>query len=230
MIDAGAFLGDYAEMQAHFTAQARLAGVIVINKTDLVSLAERRAVEATLSRLNPAARIITARYGSVPAEIFTVAAVSNSSSAHDHDHDHDHHHNETHDHDGCIDVTCTHPDHHHDHGHDHSHDHSHDHAHEDALGFASWSGTLDTICDIDALRHVLDAAAEGHFGSIARLKGLARSGRGWVQFDVAGHRASVAAFAAAAGEQARVIVIGRNLDEAGLSMAFAGCALRLAAE
>lgn len=240
MIDAGAFLGDYAEMQAHFTAQARLAGVIVINKTDLVSAAERRTVEATLSRLNPAARIITARYGSVPTEIFTTASASTSLAAydhdhdrdhghdHDHDHDHDHNHNHnhdhTHDHDGCIDVTCNHPDHHHD------HNHSHDHAHEDALGFASWACTLDTICDIDALRRVLDAAAEGHFGSIARLKGLARSGRGWVQFDVAGHRASVAAFAAADDEQARVIVIGRNLDEAGLSLAFAGCAMRLAAE
>lgn len=227
MIDAGAFLGDYAEMQAHFTAQARLAGVIVINKTDLVSLAERRAVEATLSRLNPAARIIAARYGSVPAEIFAggTAQPSPASQAQEaQEHGHEHAHEHEHDDGGCIDVTCTHPDHH------HNHDHAHDHAHEDALGFASWAGTLDTICDLDALRRVLDAAAEGHFGTIARLKGLARSGRGWVQFDVAGHRASVAAFAAPDGEQPRVIAIGRNLDEAGLSLAFAGCALRLAAE
>ena len=222
MIDAGAFLGDYAEMQAHFTAQARLAGTIIINKTDLVSPAERHTVETTLTRLNPDARIITARYGAVSAEIFAGAMPETQAiDADDHDH-------ARHDHHDCDHATCNHPDHHHDHDHDHHHDH--DHAHQDALGFASWASTLDSVCEIDALRRVLDAAADGKFGTIARLKGLARSGRGWVQFDVAGHRASVTAFVAPADEQPRVIVIGRDLDEAGLATAFAACALRLAAE
>ncbi len=226
MIDAGAFLGDYAEMQAHFTAQARLAGTIIINKTDLVSAAERRTVETTLTRLNPDARILTARYGAVPADIFAgtktpLTEIDAPASTHDHP-PHDHAAHAHHDHHDCDHATCNHP--------EHDHDHSHDHAHQDALGFASWSSTLDSVCDIDALRRVLDDAADGQFGIIARLKGLARAGRGWVQFDVAGHRASVTAFAAPADEQPRVIAIGRDLNEAALATAFAGCALRLAAE
>ncbi|HQT84887.1 MAG: hypothetical protein B7Z58_07350 [Acidiphilium sp. 37-64-53] len=266
MIDASAFLGDFAEMQGHFTAQAKLASLLIVNKTDLVSAAERDLVEETLQRLNPDVRIITARYGSVPAEVFAATTkarkdptaadderaatpaptvrhvqeyeakpapvlphspaaaptpapqqVNHAPQAHNHDHAHDH---AAHDHAACTDTGCDHPDHHHD----------HDHAHQDALGFSSWAGTLDNICDADALRHVLDAAAAGNFGSIARLKGLARIGRGWVQFDIAGHRASMGAFAAPADEEPRVIAIGRNLDEAGLAAAFAGCSMRLAAE
>lgn len=270
MIDASAFLGDYAEMQGHFSAQARLASLLIVNKTDLVSAAERDTVEETLQRLNPDARIITARYGAVPADLFATTKARKDPTAaddaralakpapirhvaehqpkpaplapapivpvsivpasitpahdhddhgHDHHHHHDHHHDHGHDH-TCTDTGCSHPD----------HDHGHDHAHQDALGFGSWAGTLDTIIDTDALRHVLDAAAAGEFGTIARLKGLARSGRGWVQFDIAGHRASICAFAAPADEQPRVIAIGRNLDEAGLAAAFSGCSMRLAAE
>jgi putative photosynthetic complex assembly protein 2 len=261
MIDASAFLGDYAEMQAHFSAQARLASLLVVNKTDLVSAAERDTVEETLQRLNPDAQIVTARYGSVPAEVFALGSKTRKDPTaadderaaikpapirhiaeyqakpttptpapapiaytpnHDHDHQdhgHDHHHHD-HDQTACTDTACNHPD----------HDHGHDHAHQDALGFNSWAGTLDTICDADAIRRVLDAACAGDFGTIARLKGLARSGRGWVQFDIAGHRASICAFAAPANEEPRVIAIGRNLDEAGLAAAFAGCSMRLAAE
>ncbi|MGC9268939.1 putative photosynthetic complex assembly protein PuhE [Acidiphilium sp.] len=266
MIDASAFLGDYAEMQAHFSAQARLASLLIVNKTDLVSAAERDTVEETLQRLNPDVRIITARYGAVPADAFALSSKTRKDptaadderdaapristqrheseyqpkpsvplqaqatpraapapvvapEAHD-DHAHTHHDHAEHHHTGCTDSACTDPDHHHD----------HDHAHQDALGFASWAGTLDTICDADALRRVLDAAVAGDFGTIARLKGLARSGRGWVQFDIAGHRASICAFAAPADEQPRVVAIGRNLDDAGLAAAFAGCSMRLAAE
>jgi len=75
---------------------------------------------------------------------------------------------------------------------------------------------------------VIEAAARGTFGPVARLKGLARVGRGWIQFDVAGHHASMAAFAAAEGEAPRVVAIGRDLDEPGLAAAFAGCELHLA--
>lgn len=99
----------------------------------------------------------------------------------------------------------------------------------DALGFASWNAALAPHCDADALAKVLDAAVAGHFGQVARLKGLARVGKGWIQFDVAGGKKSMTAFAASAAETARVVAIGSALDAAGLDAAFAGCALGIAA-
>ncbi|GAA1906079.1 GTP-binding protein [Streptantibioticus ferralitis] len=50
--------------------QVEFADVIVLNKTDLVDAAQSAQLRATLSRLNPPARIITARHGRVaPHEI-----------------------------------------------------------------------------------------------------------------------------------------------------------------
>lgn len=110
--------------------QIAFADVIVLNKTDLVTEDELRAVEATVHAINPAAKIHrTQRSGVDLAEVLDRGAFDLKRAlendphfleAHDHDHDHvcgpdcdhDHHH---HDHDG------------HDyHGHEHHH-HGHDH-------------------------------------------------------------------------------------------------------
>ncbi len=230
LIDAGAFLADFAEMQAHLTVQARLASLVVINKTDLVSPTERLLVEATLHRLSPETRLVTACYGAVPPDALTPRPAPDA--AHPHDHEHDHHAHEHHDHapDHAHHHDAAHGHHDHDdHEHDHDHDHEHhEHDHGAAAGFVSWHGTLGPLCDAEAIGRVIEAAARGTFGPVARLKGLARVGRGWIQFDVAGHHASMAAFAAAEGEAPRVVAIGRDLDEPGLAAAFAGCELHLA--
>lgn len=113
--------------------QIAFADVIVLNKTDLVSEDELRAVEATVRAINPAAKIHrTQRSGVDLAEVLDRGAFDLTRAlendphfleAHDHDHDHvcgpdcDHDHHHHHDHDG------------HDHdGHDHHHGHhGHDH-------------------------------------------------------------------------------------------------------
>jgi putative photosynthetic complex assembly protein 2 len=206
VIDAGAFLADYATLPAHFAAQARLASTLVINKADLVSGAEKMAVAETLRRLNPAVTIVTARYGHVdaaPVELPRIALVHN----HD-EHEHDHHDHAHHDHD--------------------EHEHHHNHA-ESELGFTSWHTELTEPCNADALQALLDAVVRGKFGEILRVKGLAKSGAGWLHFDVAGGRASMTAFAAAAGETPRVVAIGRSINETTLQAAFAACGTKLAA-
>jgi G3E family GTPase len=208
VIDAGAFLADYATLPAHFAAQAKLASTLVINKADLVTAAERMAVAETLRRLNPAVNIVTARYGHIdaaPVELPRIALV-HSHNAHEHEH-HDHAH-EHHDHD--------------------THEHHHNHA-ESELGFTSWHTDLAEPCTADALQAVLDAVVKGKFGDIVRMKGLAKSGNGWLHFDVAGGRASMTAFAAGAGETARVVAIGKNINETTLQAAFAACGTKLAA-
>jgi putative photosynthetic complex assembly protein 2 len=234
VIDAGAFLADYAALPAHFAAQARLASTLIINKADTVSPATLEAVAETLRRLNPAVAIFAARYGQTAATPMTVLALvphnhdAHSHDAHSHDaHSHDAHSHDAHSHDAhCHDDHCTHAGH--DHGQDESHAHheAHEHVHAaDALGYTSWSTNLTAPVDAQALSALLDQIARGRFGQVKRVKGIARAAAGWLAFDLAGGRPSISAFAAAAGEVARCVAIGAGLDEPGLEHAFAGCAL-----
>ena len=114
--------------------------------------------------------------------------------------------------------------------HDHSHDHHHDHDLEVALGLKSWSTALAGSFDASRLRPLLEKIAAGDFGEVDRVKGIARAGGGWVQFGVAGGRATMAAFAARDDETPRVVAIGKSVDEDGLLAAFetAGIAPALA--
>jgi G3E family GTPase len=196
VIDAGAFLRDFARMPEYFEAQAALAPTLIVNKTDLASPAELQMIATTLRAINPAAVILAATYGVVretpapPAPV--VPAVAHSRAEH-HRHDHA--------------------------GHE---DHDHDH-HEVALGLQSWSSALAGPCDPQDLHALLQAVATGHYGEVDRVKGLTRAGDGWIHFDVAGGRSSMAAFAPRDGEQPRVVAIGRSVDRARLQAAFAAC-------
>jgi putative photosynthetic complex assembly protein 2 len=207
IIDAGAFLKDYATLPAHFAAQARLGQSLIINKADLVSPAERMAVAETLRRLNPTVKIFAARYGEVEAEPMS-AVYLKLVTPHEH-HEHDHH-----DHD-CAAHGCT-----------EAHDHEHDHV---GLGFVSWNTSIAAPCDADRLQAVLDGIVRGEFGDILRVKGITRTAYGWMSFDVAGGRASLSAFAAGPHEQARMLAIGRTIAEAKLEDAVANCAIKQAA-
>jgi len=217
VIDAGAFLRDYARMPAHFVATTRLAARLIINKCDLVSPAELRVIAATLRRLNPSVAIVPAMFGieqaGEPERELTALMPNTAEAAHEH-HDLVEGH-------GAED----HADHHHaDHHHaEHPHgEHSHGEA---ALGLSAWSRPLGFACDAGALEGVLIKVAEGGFGRVERVKGIARAGDGWVHFDVAGGRPSMAAFAPAENEAARVVAIGREVDEPGLQAAFDACAV-----
>jgi putative photosynthetic complex assembly protein 2 len=194
VIDAGAFLRDFARMPEYFEAQAALAPTLIVNKTDLASPAELSMITTTLRAINPAAAILAATYGvvreapAVPAPV--AAAVAHSHSEH----------------------------HHHDHAEHHDHDH-----HEVALGLQSWSSALAGPCDPQDLHALLQAVVVGDYGEVDRVKGLTRAGGGWIHFDVAGGRSSMAAFAPRDGEQPRVVAIGRSVDRARLQAAFAAC-------
>jgi len=97
--------------------QIAFADVVVLNKTDLVTPEELRAVEATVRAINPTAKIHrTERSGVDLAEVLDRGAfdlkralesdphfLDADDHGHGHDHAHDHHHHDGHDH-------------HHDHG------------------------------------------------------------------------------------------------------------------
>ena len=97
------------------------------------------------------------------------------------------------------------------------------------LGLKSWSTLLPANCTAEGLNELLEHVAGGRFGQVERVKGVARAGSGWVRFDVAGGRASMTAFAAGKDEAARVVAIGRAVDEERLAAAFAACSIEDAA-
>ena len=209
VVDAGAFLHDYARMTAHFEAQVRVASTLIVNKVDVATEAELRLVMQTVRAINPNAAIVGASYGVVQAGALPSAASARpvpvlAEASH---HRHEHHH-----------------------GHEHHHDHDHGHHGEEALGLTAWSSSLGPECDAQGLSDVLDAVALGAFGGVERVKGIARAGAGWIRFDVAGGRPSMAAFAPREDEQPRVIAIGRRVDEARLQAAFAACAAKYVAD
>lgn len=95
LIDAGGFLSAYARMPEYFSAQANIAPVLIVNKADLATPAELQTVEQTLRALNPAARIVPARFGVVEDASALKAQTVLASDLHDedeHEHAHDHDH------------------------------------------------------------------------------------------------------------------------------------------
>jgi magnesium-protoporphyrin IX monomethyl ester aerobic oxidative cyclase len=81
VVDAAAFLGDYARRPEYFAAQARLAPMFIVNKTDLVAPAEYAVVETTLRALNPQAAIFPASWGAVENAALAQASVTRFQAA-----------------------------------------------------------------------------------------------------------------------------------------------------
>ncbi|MER0238627.1 putative photosynthetic complex assembly protein PuhE [Fulvimarina sp. MAC8] len=215
VIDAGAFLADYARMPDYFDVQARIAPVFILNKIDLVSDSELSAVRETLIALNPKAKILPARYGAVEEELIPSQAIYVHSGANEeldagNDHEtHGHHH---HDHGPA----------HHEHGHEgHDHHHGHGHHHpEPGLGLGSWSRSLTRPIATDELSARLHMVARGDAGRVDRMKGIAKSGEGWMRFDIAGGRVSMSVHIPQKNEAARALAIGKDLNASKLDRLF----------
>jgi putative photosynthetic complex assembly protein 2 len=191
VIDAAAFLTDYARLKEYFTIQASLAPAFILNKTDLVDAAELDAVTGTLLSINPHAEILPARHGAIdPARMTATKPL----------------------------VVATTNDHHHDH-HEHGHQHGHHHA-PAALGFENMSVALDRSIPVAEIRATLDRLVAGEAGRIERLKGLVPSGEGWLRFDIAGGRASIMIHAPREEETPRVMAIGTALDRVAITAMF----------
>lgn len=232
VIDASAFLRDFARLPDYFETQARLSPAFIVNKTDLVSADELQTVQDTLRALNPAAPIVSAIHGDLPREVLDgLFSRPDAQSARpgQPQHQDEHHHEQDHAHGDELGHAQGHahgPTQRHEPWHEHEHDHDHDHEgghpvhdHEIALGLTSWSMRLERPCNIQSLREVLKRTANGAYGEVDRLKGIARTGDGWIHFDVAGGRAAIAAFAPHGEELPRVTAIGRSIQEERLAAA-----------
>ncbi len=207
--------------------QIAFADQIVLNKTDLVSPADLKMIEARIRRINPLAPIHRAERSNVPLDAilgrggfdldriislepdFLNPAHGEPGHVHDDDcddHGHDHHH--------------------HDHDH-HHHDHEPASIHDDAIKGISLR--LDRPINGDRITRWLDALLADQGPDILRAKGI---------IDVAGEDRRLVFQAVHMimesdlqrpwkdGEErySRLVFIGRNLDEAALKAGFEACA------
>jgi putative photosynthetic complex assembly protein 2 len=200
VLDAGAFLTDFGRMARHMRTQIAASSRVILNKTDVVSAATLAMVAETVHGIAPVARVVPARFGL--ADETANLAMHDAAQP-------------------CCDK--------HAHGHAQAKfnglvaDYDADQGHG-VLGLTSWSTALHAPCDADGLQNVLEAVVLGRFGQVERMKGVVRSGTGWVRFDVAGGRPSMAEFAPNRKESGRVVAIGRQVDEERLRAAFKACA------
>lgn len=211
--------------------QIAFADVIVVNKTDLVTEDELRAVEATVRAINPSAKIHrTQRSGVDLAEVLDRGAFDLKRAlendphfleAHDHDHDHvcgpdcdhDHHH---HDHDG-----------HDHHGHEHHH-HGHDHVspiHDVTVQSVSLRGG-----EMDPKKFFpwIEKVTQLEGPNILRLKGIVAFRDDPDRYVIQGVHMIIEgdhqrAWKDGEKHESRLVFIGRELDAERLKKSFEAC-------
>lgn len=209
--------------------QIAFADQIVLNKTDLVTPEELKAVEAAIRRINPLAPIHRAQRSNVPLDAilgrggFDLARITEILPEFL---------NPAHGEDGHVhDEDCDHDHDHHDHDHSH-HDHGHAHPHEDhaaAAGIRGISLTLRKPIHGQRVTNWLNQLLADQGPDILRAKGI---------LDVAGDERRLVFQAVHMilegdfqrewkdGDDrfSRMVFIGRNLDEAALKAGFEACA------
>jgi G3E family GTPase len=197
--------------------QIAFADQIILNKTDLVTEAELAEVERAIRRLNPLAPIHRAQRSNVPLEAilgrgsFDLARIADLepeflNAAHgEAGHVHDEH--------------C---------GHDHDHDHDHVHDHVAESGIRGVSLTSERPLHGARVTAWLNGVLQAQGPDILRAKGI---------LDIAGEERRLVfqavhmilegdfqgAWRDGDKRYSRMVLIGRNLDEAHLRAGFEGC-------
>jgi G3E family GTPase len=204
--------------------QIAFADVIVLNKTDLVTPEELRAVEATLRAINPTARIHRTTRAGVELDkvldrgAFDLArAIDNDPhflDAHDHDHDHDH----------VCGPDCDHDHHHHDHGH-HHHDHEVSAIHDVTVRSLSLRGR-----EMDPKKFFpwIEKVTQADGPNILRLKGIIALKDDPDRYVVQGVHMIIEGdhqrpWKDGEARETRLVFIGRDLDGERLRRSFEAC-------
>ncbi|HEV7383929.1 MAG TPA: GTP-binding protein, partial [Phenylobacterium sp.] len=194
--------------------QIAFADQIILNKTDLVTEDELRAVEASIRRLNPLAPIHRAQRSNVPLDLVLGRGSFDLARIEEIEPDFL---NPTHGEPGHVhDEDC---------GHDH-HDHDHDHGHDiEASGIRGVSLTATKPLNANKVTAWLNEVLQAQGPDILRAKGI---------LDVAGDDRRLVFQAVhmilegdfqgpwrdGADRYSRLVFIGRNLDEAKLREGF----------
>jgi len=200
--------------------QIAFADVILLNKIDLVSAEDARAIEARIRQINPTARLHRMTRADIALDkvleqhAFDLDRITEIGPHFLPDHD-------------CDDHCAHHHDHDHDHGHDHHHHHHDDHV--AAAGIASVSLSTEKPVDPQKLLPWINDLTQARGPDILRLKGIFAFPDEPKRFVVQGVHMIVEGDTQREwkeGEKrvSRLVFIGRNLDRAELDAAFAACA------
>ncbi len=196
--------------------QIAFADVVVLNKTDLVTPEELRAVEATVRAINPAAKIHrTERSGVALSEVLDRGAFDLKRALENDPHfleaeEHDHDHN-GHDHDG----------------HDH---HGHDHAHPAAIHDVTVQSVSLRGGEMDPKKFFpwIEKVTQMEGPNILRLKGIIAFQGDEERYVVQGVHMIVEgdhqrAWKDGEARESRLVFIGRELDAEKLRKSFEAC-------
>ena len=197
--------------------QIAFADVIILNKTDLVSPAELREVEARIRAINPYARLHHAQKCNVEIDavlnqgafdldrILDIEPHFLEVDDHDHDHDHDHGHH-----------------HHHDHDHGHGLKHYHD---ED---MQSISARIDGDLDPKKFMPWINGVTQALGPQILRCKGIVAFKDDPQRFVFQGVHMMLDGepqreWKPGEKRESKVVFIGRDLDEDQIRKGFLAC-------
>lgn len=213
--------------------QIAFADVILLNKTDLVSPAELREVEARIRAINPYAVLHRTQKCAVPLDAvlnrgaFDLERILEIEPAflEADDHDHPHHH----DHDHECGPGCTHDHHHHEHHH-HEHHHHHGglkHYHDEDM--QSVSVAIEGDVDPEKFMPWINDLVQAEGPNILRSKGILAFRKEPKRFVFQGVHMILDGdlqrdWRPDEKRVSRIVFIGRNLKEDELKKGFLACA------
>ena len=105
---------------------------------------------------------------------------------------------------------------------------SRDGADDGTSSVSTWKSGMLADCDPEVLEQVLGDVARGDYGQVLSLRGVLRSGSGWVRLDLTEGKPVLRPIVPRGMERPVIVAIGRTLDHSRLQAAFAACALRAA--
>jgi len=204
-------------------AQVVYGDILVLNKADLVDEQRLAEVEVELRAIKTDARILRACRGDVPLGLLLSVGLFESDrlaalQAQDDSHGH-HHHGDNHQHlEGDEKV---HHLHHHEH---HGHEHHHHPRTPELEGFSSVSLAVNAPFDLCRFQHFLDNQLPE---SVFRAKGVLwfRESNRRHLFHLCGKRFTIddSNWPDGSERQTKVVVIGKDLDQAGLRSQLEAC-------
>jgi G3E family GTPase len=218
--------------------QIAFADVVLINKTDLVTPAELRLVEATVRAINPHATIHRTSRSEIALDkvldrgAFDLQRVLMEAPQFLHGHDHDHDHDDP---DHVHGPDCGHDHAHHEHDHDHAHHdhHDHDHHHDEVSPIHDVTVTSVSLRGPEMMPEKffswIEQVTQEQGPDILRLKGIIALKDDPQRYVVQGVHMIVEGdhqrdWKEGEKRESRLVFIGRNLDQKALNDAFLAAA------
>jgi G3E family GTPase len=210
LVDCANFSLDLFNSEAALS-QIQYGDIIILNKTDLVDVADVDSLEVRIRDLKSDARILrtTQSQASLPLILSVGLFESDKYFQTEEHHDHDHHHEHDHEH------------HHHEHDHEH-HDHDHHSNHLENDGFTSISFESDKPFSLRKFQYFLDNQLSSN---IFRAKGIM-----WFEespkrhiFHLSGKRFSIDDDEWKGEKKNQLVLIGQNLDHDQLRSQLENC-------